>query len=194
MFYTIIKALAWVFIHIRCRITVTGADNIPKNGGVIICANHISFFDPVVVAVTTKRPVHFMAKKELFENRFLRFFFTRINAFPVDRKASDLQSYKKALSVLKDGRVLGIFAQGTRIADADMKAAKSGAAMFALKSGAAVIPAGITGSYKWFGKVNITFGRPLTFDEYASKKAKRETIDEVTDIIINNVNEILNNT
>lgn len=191
MLYYIVRFIAGMFLHIKCRIKIIGRENIPKEGGVIICSNHMDFFDPILIAVATKRPIHFMGKKELFKNPIGKFFFEHINAFPVDRNTTDMKSYKQALTLLKDGNVMGIFAQGTRMKDADVKSAKSGTAMFSLKSGATVVPTGISGSYKWFSKINIEFGEPLSFEEYASKKIKHDTLDEVTDIIIKNINGIL---
>jgi 1-acyl-sn-glycerol-3-phosphate acyltransferase len=192
MLYPFIKAIAWFYIRLRCRVRAKGVENIPEAGGVILCSNHTDFFDPVVIATGIKRPVHFMAKKELFKNPVGKWFFKSINAFPVDRGTTDLKSYKQTLALLKDGKVLGIFAQGTRIKEADVTAAKSGTAMFALKTGAVVVPVGISGNYKWFSKVYIEFGKPVNLDAYADTKIKRETLDEVTEIIVGGINEILN--
>lgn len=191
MLYPFVRFLVGLFIYIKCRINIVGHENIPETGGVIICSNHMDFLDPILIAAAVKRPIHFMGKKELFKNPIGRFFFEQINAFPVDRGTTDMKSYKQALSLLKEGKVMGIFAQGTRMKDADVKSAKSGTAMFALKTGATVIPTGISGSYKWFSTINIEFGKPLTFEEYASKKIKHDTLDEVTEIIIKNINGIL---
>lgn len=191
MLYSFVRFIAWVFLHIKCRIKIIGRENIPETGGVIICCNHMDFFDPVLLAVSTKRPIHFMGKKELFKNPIGRVFFENINAFPVDRGTADMKSFKKTLSLLNEGEAIGIFAQGTRIKEADVKSAKAGTAMFSLKTGSPVVPVGISGSYKWFSKINIEFGKPLTFEAYSSKKIKHETLDEVTDIIVKNINTIL---
>jgi len=191
MLYPFVRFIAWLFVHIKYRIRVTGRENIPETGGVILCSNHINFFDPIVIAVSIKRHVHFMGKKELFKNPLGRFFLGSIKAFPVERGVADIKSFKAALSILKKGFVMGIFAQGTRLDEADISAAKSGTAMFAVKTGAAVVPVGVSGNYKWFSKVNVEFGKPLYFEEAASKKIKREALDGITDTIVREINEIL---
>ncbi|MDR1688572.1 MAG: 1-acyl-sn-glycerol-3-phosphate acyltransferase [Clostridiales bacterium] len=192
MLYPLVRAIAWVVLHLRCRVSSQGTENIPNTGGVVICGNHINWFDPVLIAVTTKRPIHFMGKKELFKNPLLKFFFKHINAFPIDRQATtDLKSLKTAISLLKGGAVLGIFAQGTRMKDSEVKSAKAGTAMFALKSGASIVPAGITGTYKWFSKVEVKYGKPITLEQYDSKKLRHEVLDEVTETVVESINELL---
>ena len=167
-----------------------GAENIPAEGPVIICANHIHGLDCVPVAISNKRVVSFIAKKELFQSKFLNWLFTTLNAIPVDRAASDMKAYKETLKRLKDGKVICIFAQGTRASEIDIKAAKQGVALFALMSGAPVVPALITGKYKLFGKINIRYGKPVDLEEYKGIKAKTEVLAEITEKIMEKVSEL----
>lgn len=188
--YLVAKFIAWIFIHIRCRVKVVGKKNIPAQGGVILCSNHISLLDPIVMGVTVSRPIHFMAKKELFKPGIVSWFFKSVNAFPVDRTTTDLSSYKKAISLLRDGNVMGIFAQGTRIKDGDLKSAKQGTAMFALKAGVPVVPVGIVSSYKLFGKVKISYGEPIYFNEFKDKRIKTDVLEQVTEKITAQINAL----
>ena len=115
-------------------IKVDGRENIPQNGPVILCVNHTSNFDPLVLRTQIKREINFLAKKECFENKIIAFLLKKFNAIPVDRNKNDLSAYKNTMRKLKDKEVIGIFIQGTRKKDNNFDQAKNGAAMFAIKS------------------------------------------------------------
>ena len=188
MFFQIIKKIAWVLAHVLFRFEVSGMENIPKTGAYLLCANHISAFDPIVIAVFMKRQPRFMGKKELFESWFLNKFFKALGAFPVDRNAADMQAFRSSMDVLKQGHGLLIFSQGTRMKD--FEDSKSGVALFALKSGAPIIPVGIRGSYKFRSKIKIQAGSAIFMDQYAGKKIKTELIQEVMEVVINKVSTL----
>lgn len=189
MIYPFIRFFAWVVMRVRFRVKVYGAENIPESGAVILCSNHLSFFDPMSIATSMKRPVHFMAKIELFKNPVIGAFLRGVNAFPVDREKADMRSFKIALELLKNGDILGIFVQGHRMAEGDVSSAKSGAALFAYKTNAVVLPVFIKTEYKTFKDVTVTFGEPLTFSS-ESKKVKREELDNATETIIGAINAL----
>ena len=189
MLYIILRAIGFLVLRPLFRVKITGKENIPASGPLILASNHFSYFDPLIIATSMRRPVHFMGKAELFKNSFSRFFLKAIKAFPVERGKADIASFKIAVSLLKDGKVLGIFAQGTRLASADITSAKSGTAVFALKTGAVVVPINIHGEYHIFKRIRIAFGAPLYFDKPQTGKLKREQIDHATEKIIEAMNK-----
>ena len=163
MFYTFIKAIAFVFFHIVFRIRVEGKDNIPLDGRLVLCANHHSNWDPLVIAAFFNRKISWMGKKELFKNKFFNMFLNWLLVFPVDREVTDIGAVKKALRVLKAEKVLGIFPEGARVKEFNPENAKAGVALLALKSNSPVIPVYIKSSYKLFSKVYIYIGKPINY-------------------------------
>lgn len=181
MFFKFIRVIAKILAFLLYRVEASGMEHLPENGAYIVCANHIHAFDPVALTTLIKRQPRFMGKKELFENFFLGAFFRALGAYPVDRNSTDLQAYRKTMDILKDGHGLMIFSQGTRMEG--FENAKSGVALFALKSGAPIIPVGISGSYKLWSTVSVKFGEPIPMTPYEGKKVKTELVDEVMSIV-----------
>ncbi|MCL1883190.1 MAG: 1-acyl-sn-glycerol-3-phosphate acyltransferase [Defluviitaleaceae bacterium] len=187
--FRITKVLAWLIGHVIYRFDVSGRENIPKEGAFLLCSNHIHAFDPIALAIFIKREPRFMAKKELFKPGFLNWFFRNYGAFPVDRKSPvDMKAYRTTLDLLKDGNGVVIFSQGTRMKDFDN--AKGGVAVFALKSGAPIIPAGISGSYKPFTRLRVHYGEPIYMDKYAGQKVKTELVEEVMSTVVERVSSL----
>jgi len=188
MLFPFIKVIAWVFCKIFFRFKVTGMENIPKDGAFLLCANHISWFDPISLAVFMKRQPRFMGKKELFKFRPLARFLDALGAYPIDRKGTDMQAYRTTMNLLKNGEGLIIFSQGTRMKE--FENSKSGVALFALKTGSPIVPAGIRGSYRFFSRIEIRVGAPISMDEHEGKKVKTELIDEVMETVVARVSEL----
>lgn len=163
------------------RIHVTGRENIPSEGPVIVCSNHISNFDPPVVGLTNKRPVSFMAKDELFNKRFTGWLMRKIRAFPVRRGLSDRRALRTGLNLLEDNQVLGLFPEGTRSKDLKLGKGLAGAGFFALRSKATVIPCAIIGPYRPFRRLHVIYGEPIQFDELREKKISAQ---EAADLIM----------
>lgn len=198
MFYYLVRGLvkfALLFLGLKFE----GIHNLPKKGAAIIVANHVSSWDPLLVAVAASRPVHFMAKAELYQNPILARLFTALNAFPVKRGQADRNAIRQALRLLESGQILGIFPEGTRKKEVGMEAAQAGAAMLALKSGAKVIPAacvGTKGRFPWgWGKstLRIRFGKPLDLTPYQQEKTNSAIIDRLSQEIIREINKLLSN-
>ena len=150
---------------------VTGTEYLPAEGGFVLCLNHCSAVDPLFVStrIPRKRRMYFMAKKELFDNKFLRPFVTWLGGIPVDRGNADLSAIRTSMKVLKDGYGLGIFPQGTRSKDNTPTPMLPGAAMIALRGGVPVIPAYIDGPYRLFHHVDIRFGAPLDLSDFGRR-------------------------
>ncbi len=131
----------------------------------MLCSNHISWWDPVLVAGATRRPIHFMAKAELFRYPVLGSLLAHIHAFPVDRGKPDLSAIRDSISVLKSDEVLGIFPEGTRQRGRDaLGEMHPGAALVALRTGSPVIPVAIRGRYAFRGTITVLFGEPIKLE------------------------------
>jgi 1-acyl-sn-glycerol-3-phosphate acyltransferase len=186
--YNIGKAICAGVLRPLYKLQVMGSENIPKEGGVLICSNHIDNLDPPVVGVASPRTIHFMAKEELFRIPVLKGILPKINAFPVKRGMSDKQALRTALKVLKDGQVLGLFPEGTRSKNGELGKGLSGAGFFALRTDATVIPCAIIGPYKPFKPLKVIFGKPVDMQELREQKG---TAEEVTELIMNSIGQLI---
>ncbi len=163
------RAMLAAIIHTYFRVRYEGRANVPAQGGCVIAANHMSYIDPPLVGVACPRQINFMAKAELFKIPVLRWFMPRIKAFPVHRGASDRQAIRRALTLLSQGEVVGVFPEGTRNrSGGDLLPPQGGAAMLALKAGVPVVPAAVWGTsgvagIRWphTARVGVRFGTPL---------------------------------
>ncbi len=182
----IVKGAIYAYCKIVYRAKVIGKNNIPKKGQVIICGNHKSFLDPPLIEVTCGRYTRFLAKEELTKSKFLAFLGHVFDAILVKRDSKEINAIKESLKTLKNGYCLALFPEGTRNGLAKGEQVKDGAAFFALRSGAPVIPCGIKGGEKGNWKVTITYGKPLDFSEYKGAKDK-ETLDKVTKEIMDKI-------
>lgn len=185
----IVKGSIWVYCKIVYRFDVIGKENIPKDGQVIICGNHRTFLDPPLIEVTCGRYARFLAKEELANNKFFALLGWVFEAILVKRDSKDVMALKESLKTLKDGNCLALFPEGTRNGLAKGEKAKDGAAFFATRSGALVVPCGIKGGEKGNKKVIITYGKPLDFSQYKGLKDK-EILEKVTDEIMNSIIEL----
>jgi len=187
-FYSFARSVVNTVMQPIYRIEVIGKENIPSEGGMLLCANHISNLDPLIVGITTKRPVHFMAKEELFSVPVLGKIVSNVNAFPVKRGMSDREALRKGLAILKEGKVLGLFPEGTRSKTGEMGKGLAGAGFFALRSDAYVVPCAIIGPYKAFNKLRVVYGKPIDMD---SVRADKLNAEQATDLIMNEIQKLI---
>ena len=182
----IVKGAIYIYCKVVYQVKVVGKENIPKEGPAIICGNHRSFLDPPLIEVTCGRYTRFLAKEELTKNKFLAFLGIIFDAILVKRDSKEVKAIKESLKTLKDGNCLALFPEGTRNGIAKGEEVKDGAAFFAVRSGAKVVPCGIKGGTKGNWKVTITYGKPLDYSMYKGAKDK-ETLDKVTKEIMENI-------
>lgn len=159
----------------------TGLENLPEDGAFVMCANHLSALDPICIAARLpgKIDLAFLAKKELFENKFLKLLIDALGAIPVDRGGADIAAIRASMQALKDGKCLLIFPQGTRSKDNTPTPMLSGASMIALRGGVPVIPAYIDGPYRLFRRMDIRFGAPLDLSDFG-RRCDADTLTAVT--------------
>lgn len=189
--YQAIRLLLFAIFKIFFRIKIKGRENLPDQGGVIVMSNHISAFDPPLLAAIFPRPVRFMAKKELFENPIIRIVLFLADAFPVDRSKNDITAVKKALSIIKEQEVLGLFPEGTRHPEGKLGNPKAGSVMLAVKSGAPILPVGIK-NIKSKGRITINIGKPFVLDQFSKKRLSKEERKEAAHFIKDKIQKEIN--
>ena len=179
MFYRaahfLVKWFIWLFLGYR----LIGEQNIPKGTGFIVCSNHKSAWDVVISGASYPNGVVFMARKELFESRFAAFWLKKLKAFPVSRGTADISAIKNSIKALKEGQVLNIYPEGTRVRDGEQHEFKGGAALIALKAKVPIVPCAICGEYKLFGHIRFVVGKPIYLDEYYGMKLNEEETNEI---------------
>jgi 1-acyl-sn-glycerol-3-phosphate acyltransferase len=186
--YSFVRAVVSGVLKPYYKIETIGLENLPKEGGVLLCTNHIDNLDPPVVGITATRPVYFMAKEELFSVPILGKLVPHLNAFPVKRGMSDREALRKGLNILKEGKVLGLFPEGTRSKDGELQKGLAGAGFFALRTEAKVVPCAIIGPYKSMHPLTVVYGKPIPMDELRSSKASAE---EATGVIMNAIKQLI---
>ena len=186
--YWIVRLTFQPFFRIYFRLSRIGLEHIPRRGPVIIAANHRSFLDPFVIATMARRPMYYVAKKELFQKRWQGWVLNALGAFPVDRGASDEESIATAEAILARGDIVLIFPEGTRVRPGSLGQPKRGVGRLALETGVPVVPVAVTGTESirrgWRirpHKVRIRAGRPLRFPQV--RNPSRALAGAVTDRI-----------
>lgn len=189
MFYNIVVAILRVLFFPFYRIRVHGQENIPINPDFIACANHWSNLDPFFLAMSLPIKFNFMAKKELFEIPVLRNILKFAGVFPINRQGNDLKALKYAIGLIKEGKTLGIFPEGTRVKKISRDNMHEGVGFIALKAKADILPIEIITSYKIFSRVDIYVKEPInikTYQELKNKEAMKMISDEVYKYIYEN--------
>jgi 1-acyl-sn-glycerol-3-phosphate acyltransferase len=181
------------------RFVVRGAERVPPSGPVVLAANHDSMWDIPFLTVASPRPIVFMAEEGVFGSALASWFFTRLGGFPVRRGAGDLHAIRAALSVVKSGRMLGIYPEGTRRRGALLRF-RHGAAWITLASGALLVPAGIAGTGDIISgrisiprrvQVRITFGEPITVVREPNARRRLDQASDLTDRLRSEVGRLI---
>ena len=191
--YELCRIIFNMIFTVFFRWEIKGAENIPKTGGLIIAANHVSNFDPPVIGCALSRKLHFMAKEELFVNQVLRWAFIKLGSFPVKRASADRVAIRKAMSLLEEGEVLGIFPEGTRSKTGALGRAEPGLAMIALKTGVPIVPTAVMGTNQvfkgtLFPRFKVIFGEPIYIEK---GRADKQSMEDVGKHVMENIANLI---
>lgn len=179
--YQVIYRILWVLMKLLFPWQVQGRERLPETGGVVLCANHTSFLDPILIllAATDKRQIHVMAKAELFKIPVLNWILKGIEIIPVKRGMADISAVKESLRVLRSGRPLLIFPEGTRVKDGESVEGHPGAVVIAARAGVPVLPVYIQPKKKLFRKSRVIFGEPYQL-EFSGRRPTPEESQRLT--------------
>lgn len=179
------------------RYKVVNSEAIPNDGkGYLIACNHLSYSDPVLIGLAQKRTSFFMAKVELFKNKFFAALIRSLGAFPVERGAGDGKAINTGEQLLKEGNLVTIFIEGGRSKTGELMRPRSGAALVALQTGIPIIPACITvvGNPKHtFAKRVIHFGEPMTKEDLGLTSGDRRELKFASEKIMSKIREFREN-
>jgi 1-acyl-sn-glycerol-3-phosphate acyltransferase len=186
--YAIVKPIVHGLLRLLFRYRAVGVDHVPPTGAVLLASNHASLIDPPAVGAAVPRPLHFMAKAELFGVPLLGALIRRLNAHPVTREGGDAAALRLALGLLRDGQALLVFPEGTRTRDGRLGAGRAGVGMLAAQAGVPVVPVYVKGSAQALprgatwprpSRVTVAYGPPLAFARQRGKAHYQAISDEI---------------
>ena len=190
MFYKFFKVLCRIWFGALFGTRVVGTENIPASGAFILAANHVSNWDPPFLGTFVAREVCYMGKEELFKNPVMAWACRNLHVFPVKRGAADKTAIKTAVKILKDGKCLGIFPEGTRSKTGKLGKAEAGVSLIAAMTKAPIIPAAIVNTEKIFSgekflqQTAVVYGTPIKF---TGSTKDRDALDAFAQSIMNEI-------
>lgn len=189
-----LQALAFIPGRIIFPLRIYGRKNLPK-GKAILTINHTSNLDSVIIALGTYEKKYYLAKKELFKGKIQSAFLKSLGAIKIDRSIADIGAIKNALGVLKKGKKLIIYPEGTRNKSAndenfELGEVKSGAAMLAIKSKSPIVPIWIYNRPKAFRTTKVVIGKPYELDEFYGQRLGDEVLEKASAIVAGKLNEV----
>jgi len=194
------RVLLRVLFRVLSRWEVAGRRHVPAEGGVLLIANHTSYADPPIVGAASPRPVNFMAKAQLFRIPVLGWVIRRTHAFPVCRGTTDREALRRAIRLLREGRVLLVFPEGTRSPDGRLMAAEHGAAFIALSAEAQVVPVAIDGADRVLplhsplirpAKLRVAFGEPVDLSALRGQRLTRDVLEQASERMMAALRDLL---
>jgi 1-acyl-sn-glycerol-3-phosphate acyltransferase len=188
MLYRFCRLLLRIIYGLLYRLKTRGIENIPAAGPVILCSNHKSLQDPLTLGIWVPRMVHYMAKAELFKVPLLGPLIRGLGAFPVKRGGVSKEAIRTAISLLQEGKVMGIFPEGTRNQTLGM--GKRGAVTMAIRARAIVVPVALIGEYRIFRSMLAVYGAPIDMRPFADT-GTAESAEEATELIMSKIREML---
>ena len=192
-FYYFGRTLLFPFYKLLYRFKVKNRDAVPAEGGVILACNHMSFADPVLLGLSQRRRLYFMAKAELFRNKFAGAVIRALGAFPVERGAGDGKALKTGEDILREGNAMTIFLEGTRTKTGELLRPRSGCGLVAQQMQLPVVPCCITKRHfhHMFSKTIVHFGAPLTPAQMGlTPEGGRRELKNATNMIMDEIRKM----
>ncbi len=176
LWYQAARFITWCWFRLFYRLRIEGREKLPLTGPVLLVCNHQSFLDPLLIGMATgPRPMHMLARRNLFKPFFMGWLLKSLNGIPVDRGTADIASMRRCIEIIKEGVGLSIFPEGTRTEDGRVLPFKSGMLLIARRSGAMIVPMAIAGSFEAWprrrklphltGRITVRFGDPVTGEQ-----------------------------
>ena len=191
-----IKGVLTPILRLCYRVRIEGREHIPKQGPVILAANHRSFMDSIFLPLVIRRRVTFVAKAEYFDSKKTAWFFRGVGQIPIRREGGSAseRALASATEVLEEGGVFGIYPEGTRTRDGYLHRGHTGVARLALRTGAPIVPVGMIGTDeiqatdaklpRFFRRVTIRFGAPIPLGHYVGREDERIALRQLTDEVM----------
>ncbi|MBQ1474345.1 MAG: 1-acyl-sn-glycerol-3-phosphate acyltransferase [Ruminococcus sp.] len=183
-FYFFWRAVLLPFFKLIYRMKYIGRENVPENGAYILASNHRLATDPIMLGMGLKRQVLFMAKEELFKNKFISWFLRKLGAFPVSRGKADTGSIRHFENALENGALMGIFIEGTRSKDGEFLPPKNGCSLIAWDTKTPVIPVCHT---KIGSRTVFHFGKPLSLEDMGFEKGGAREFRNASRVIMDHI-------
>lgn len=192
--YNFAKAVVPPVFKVLIPYKIKNKEKMPKTGRVVVCSNHVTMKDPVLLAISSKRQFYYMAKSELFNNKFVSFIIRGLGAFPVVRGKGDTAAMGTAKSILEREQVLGIFIEGTRSKDGSLGKPHSGAVMLAHQNNAPILPMCITAKGgkipHMFHRVMISYGDLIMPDELGIENGSGSEYRKASRMVMEKIEEL----
>ena len=183
-FYFFWRVVLLPFFKLIYRMKYVGRENVPENGAYILASNHRLATDPIMLGMGLKRQVLFMAKEELFKNKFISWFLRKLGAFPVSRGKADTGSIRHFENALENGALMGIFIEGTRSKDGEFLPPKNGCSLIAWDTKTPVIPVCHT---KIGSRTVFHFGKPLSLENMGFEKGGAREFRNASRVIMDHI-------
>lgn len=167
------------------RIEILGTENLPKQGGYIICGNHVNTLDAAAIVLLSKDKIRFIGKYDLSRFGLIRWLAHLFDIIPIKRNTQDMEAMKRSLKALKNNEILGIFPEGTRNGIDKQVKAKNGAVFMAMRAGVPIVPVGIQGTFKPFTKIVLNYGKPITLEQYNMQN--KEDLETATKVVMDDI-------
>ncbi len=199
VFYSFLKLILTILFKMLYRVEVSGYENIPKNGKFILCSNHLSYVDPLIIVGYFSRHVYFMAKKEVFNIRVLGEIISFLNAFPVDRNSIDRKAIKNSCEVLNSEEVLCMFPEGTRSTEGVIRDGHKGVGLISIFSSCPILPMALSGTNKiiqkprkriFFPKVKIIYGNLIDTSPIIKENDNKTAISIILNKTMGSIKEL----
>ena len=200
VFYSFLKLILTILFKMLYRVEVSGYENIPKNGKFILCSNHLSYVDPLIIVGYFSRHVYFMAKKEVFNIRVLGEIISFLNAFPVDRNSIDRKAIKNSCEILNSEEVLCMFPEGTRSTEGVIRDGHKGVGLISIfSSSSPILPMALSGTNKiiqkprkriFFPKVKIIYGNLIDTSPIIKENDNKTAISIILSKTMGSIKEL----